>query len=439
MADNVVIVGCHFGNRVKSKYLFSSLGKFNDKRSVLTSEQKDKIKQLYKDKKIKYRRNSSSGGIFGMYFNVIPDWNEKRNNMYFIRQNRSLDYLSIDLKCCYYYNAKKLIMHVVNDMVDREVSLENMIYFNIGHIHGEINEKTILFKFTGKENIEQDTDIFLLNIIDIIVRAGNGRNELIIKWLIPKTAEYGFMKKKTDSISRENRNPCYHNSKDNLSNEVFFEKYGSRNIEDLMNSLNNDHPFNTQSIKVYDYDIKKWLNELQIIYKEEYNKYKLTLNKPNKTNHNIAIIENFENLEKMLQFISNDSILKTLYDFLLKQIERHNLYTIVLNFIRNKKMDEIKDGFNLNDQELREKLNNSNFSKLKKYKLHRFLVEKMNVFIHDFRIFNYPLDLLEVIYTIFGEISSTKTKEEILEMYSKKIEDDFDRIMTKISNYNPFV
>ena len=77
------------------------------------------------------------GGAFGMYFNVVIKW---------YGQNMDIPNSSILFdRCCYYFNAKRLLIKIVNEIVSEGISIENMIYFNNGYSFGNINCKIYFY------------------------------------------------------------------------------------------------------------------------------------------------------------------------------------------------------------------------------------------------------------------------------------------------------
>jgi len=423
MTDNITLIGCHRGNRVKSRCLFSSLSKFNRDylRPVLNPKQIEKIKLLYTDEKIKYKTNSSAGGLFGIYFNVIPHWNKQKNKLYF--EERGIRYLAAYNKCCYYYNAKKLIIKIVNDMINRSIFLENMIYFNKTHNNGKVDRETVKFIFTDKQNIENDVNTFLLEVKDLA--AWNQPNELVIKWLIPKTPEYGFIRRGRNLNNNSLNGPCYNNKKNNLSNEDFLNKYGSRNIANIENKIYNNHGNS--------HIVKKWINTMQKIYKEQLNNYEKILKKANKTNSNIAKINEFEELQKMLKYITNHGgDYEGVYELIEEKYNRMSDYERKLDQVRNLLIEKIIK--NSNNQKIQNRLNNLDLAYVKRYGLSRLLIEKINK-LYIGRLF-YPFDILKIIYAKYMDTSDFS---ELYKKYDEKMHEDFINTIVKISNYSPFI
>lgn len=216
MIGKTILIGCYKNERVLTNSIFSSLKKFENKKykGILSNEQKNAIKNFYKKKNYNTEQIQRSWGSFGVYFNVILNWQG---------QNMHWDHKSMHLgKCCYYFDARKLLIKVVNEIIDENIPLKNMIYFNNGYSCGRINSNTIIFEYTG--DVENDVDIFLKTIKqNYRPYQRNHPNELIIKWLIPKKLKYGFIKKKGTNESGNNK--CNLNQ----SNEVFNQEMYDRN------------------------------------------------------------------------------------------------------------------------------------------------------------------------------------------------------------------
>jgi hypothetical protein len=414
MTDNLMLIGCHRVNRVKSKYLFSSLSKFdhNHLKNVLTPKQIEQIKLLYKDEKIKYKTNSSAGGTFGVYFNVIVDWNEQKNKFY--HDNEKIHYLSTYDKCCYYYNAKKLIIKIVTDMINRDIFLENMIYFNISHNNGEIDANTVKFILTDKENIETDVDTFLLEVKRkaYVYKI----NELVIKWIVPKTQEYGFIKRENLMKNNSEKNsPCYNNQKNILSNENFFKKYNSRNIENIKNIINNSNHGK------YYYFSSDWVDDIEKIYKKQLNNYEKIINKVNKNNNNNAKINEFEELQKMLKFIANNYS-DNFYNIINNAYNLVNTYNTKLYNIQNKFISKLEK-----HQISNYKFDNSDKIFVQKYGLRNLFFNKIN----NLNISFYPVDILKIMYEYSKNSSDF---DELSKKYVQKIHECYYNIKSKIED-----
>ena len=280
--NKITLIGCYKGNRVKSGTLFTSLSKLNNgnNKTILNEEQIEGIKRLYEKRGIKYEHNSSMGGSFGMYFSVIIKWNGE--NMYMNNTSMFID------KCCYYFNAKTLLIKIVNEIVNEGISIKNMIYFNNGYKFGRITSNTIIFdtKCENEEQITNDINIFLQNIYNVC-KLHFDKNELIIKWLIPKTYEYGFIKK----TYKSKNNPCKYNQQNIMPNENFEKQFGSRQLNALKNKY-----IGTSNIELF-------INNIQEIYKNLINEEQ---------------IEKIEQLKNMIETVCKKS------DILFNNIIKYN-------------------------------------------------------------------------------------------------------------------
>jgi hypothetical protein len=424
--EKITLIGCYTGPRVKSEVLFSALSKLNKENhmNILTPEQTNSIKKIYEKREIKYKFNSSLGGVFGIYFTVIFNW--PNENMYVP------DYSLLKNKCCYYFNAKQLLIKIVNEIMNEEISIKNMIYFNIGHIFGVVNSDTIVFELTGGP-IENDIDIFLKKIYLYNLKINKRHklahpNELIIKWLIPKDAEYGFIQKKrsilnhsnsnnnsnnsnnSNNNNNNNNNPCQYNKQNSLSNENLEKKIGSKTL----------NTFGNQYIKILsEQNSIIFIKSIQEQYKQ--------LVKDRNTQEKI---ENLEQLQNMIETVTKNS------NILFKNINIYINYSSKLNTDFNNYKDSILNNINISFQTKYKRLNIV-------YKMKKKVESKIRMF-KNIKFDNLESDSFNILQLSYYEILNNidkKFNEKYIESNNfynhlkKKYDDtikEFNEIMNNI-------